>query len=111
MENTSGVRPLGRAVLVEYFKPEAKDSVIVLPESVSNNVDAVEQRARVVEIGGFCWPEEPARARVGDYVMISKFAGYAITGPADGKKYRLVNDRDIFAQLTYLGTRGEVNRG
>jgi co-chaperonin GroES (HSP10) len=108
MENTSGVRPLGRAVLIEYFEPERKDSRIVIPESVVDRVNAVEQRARVIEVGSFCWPDEPARARPGDYVLISKMAGYQLTGPADGKKYRLINDRDIFAQLTHLG---ETNHG
>jgi len=34
VENTSGVSPLGRAVLVEYYEPERKGSVIVVPESV-----------------------------------------------------------------------------
>lgn len=103
MENTSGVKPLGRAVLVEYYEPEKKNSMIVIPESVIDRVNALEQRARVVEIGPYCWPEEPARARPGDYVLISRASGYQLDGPADGKKYRIINDRDIFAQLTHLG--------
>ena len=60
----------------------------------------VEQRAVVVEVGPACWPDEPARAQPGDRVLISKLAGYLAKGPADGKLYRLVNDRDIFAKIT-----------
>lgn len=104
--NTSGIRPLGRAVLVAYHEPERKDSKIVIPESVQTRVNAVEQRAVVVEVGSACWPDEPPRARPGDVVLISAMSGYQCKGPADGKSYRLINDRDIFAALV-----GEVQNG
>lgn len=103
MENTSGLKPLGRAVLVEYFEPERRQSAIVIPDSVQDRANQVEQRARVIEVGPACWPDEPQRAAPGDYVLISRMAGYATKGPQDGRPYRLVNDRDIFAGITYLG--------
>lgn len=103
MENTSGLRPLGRAVLVKYYVPERKQSVIALPEAVQDRGDAVEQRAQVVAVGPGCWPDEPARAKPGDYVLIARMAGYATKGPADEQPYRLVNDRDIFAGITESG--------
>ena len=102
MENNSGVMPLGRAVLVEYYQPERKESLIVMPASVESRDTQVEQRARIVEIGAACWPDEPARAVPGDYVLISRMSGYAMIGPKDGKAYRLVNDRDVFAKLTHV---------
>jgi co-chaperonin GroES (HSP10) len=102
MENRSGLKPLGRAVLVQYYEPERKASIIELPKSAQDRLNAVEQRARVVEVGAACWPDEPPRARAGDYVLISAMSGYATTGPADGQAYRLVNDRDIFAALTHV---------
>lgn len=102
IENRSGLAPLGRAVLVEYYVPEQKASSIIIPESVQDRVNSVEQRARVIEVGPACWPDEPHRAAPGDYVLISRMAGYACVGPADGKPYRLVNDRDIFARLTHV---------
>ncbi len=108
--NNSGLMPLGRAVLVEYFEPERKDSLIVVPEQVQDKVHAVEQRARVIACGMGCWPDEPPRACPGDYVLISRFCGYATKGPKDGKPYRLINDRDIFAALTHLGD-AEANHG
>ena len=103
MENMSGLKPLGRAVLVEYYEPERKSGMIHIPETVQDRVNAVEQRARVVEVGPACWPDEPPRAKPGDYVLISRMAGYQTKGPRDGQSYRLVNDRDIFAGITYLG--------
>jgi co-chaperonin GroES (HSP10) len=101
MENKSGLKPLGRAVLVQHYDPAKKKSVIVMPDSVADRTLLVEQRAIVVEIGDHCWPDEPPRAKIGDKVLISKLAGYMAIGPADGERYRLVNDRDIFARITH----------
>ncbi len=101
VKNTSGVSPLGRAVLVEYYEPERRNTTIIIPESVRKGETLVEQRATVVEIGPACWPDEPARAQVGDRVLIARMSGYALTGPADGKLYRIVNDRDIFARINH----------
>lgn len=103
MKNNSGLRPLGAAVLVEYYEPERKESRIVIPDSVKERTNSLEQRARIVEIGANAWPNEPPRAEVGSYVLISKMAGAAVLGPKDGKAYRMINDRDIFAEITYLG--------
>ena len=100
MKNTSGLAPLGRAVLVEHYEPERKASLIELPDIVKDRTLMVEQRAVVIECGPACWPDEPPRAKPGDKVLISKMSGYMALGPADGKRYRLVNDRDIFAAIT-----------
>jgi co-chaperonin GroES (HSP10) len=99
-ENTSGVSPLGRAVLVEYYEPEKKESLIVMPESVKDREVLLEQRCVVIECGPNAWPNEPPRAKPGDRVLIARFSGYALKGPADGKRYRIVNDQDIFAAIT-----------
>lgn len=99
IRNTSGVSPLGRAVLVEYYEPERQGGLIVVPESVRRAEVLLEQRAVVVECGPACWPDEPPRAKPGDRVMIARLSGYAMTGPGDGKLYRIVNDRDIFARI------------
>mgnify|MGYP003342615423 CR=1 FL=1 len=100
MKNESGLAPLGRAVLIEHYEPEKKGSLIELPDMVKDRTLMVEQRAVVIECGPGCWPDEPPRAKVGDRVLISKMAGYLAIGPADGKRYRFVNDRDIFAAIT-----------
>lgn len=101
--NNSGLQPLGRAVLVEYYEPERKESTIYIPEKVQDKMQQVEQRAIVVEVGPACWPDEPPRAVPGDKVLISAYSGYLAVGPADGKRYRLINDRDIFAAITFEG--------
>jgi len=97
--NESGLVPLGRAVLVEHYEPERAGALIELPDSVKERTLLVEQRAVVIAVGPACWPDEPARAKPGDRVLISKMAGYMAKGTRDGKLYRLVNDRDIFAGI------------
>ena len=100
MSNQSGLAPLGRAVLIEHYEPERKKGLIEIPDIVKDRTLLVEQRAIVVEIGPACWPNEPPRAQPGDKVLISKMAGYLAVGPADGKRYRLINDADIFCRIT-----------
>lgn len=102
MTNESGLKPLGCAILVEYYEPERKSSMIVIPASVLDRTNSLEQRARIVEVGENAWPNEPPRAAIGDYVLISKMSGAAVVGPKDGKPYRMINDRDVFAQITYV---------
>lgn len=98
--NTSGLEPAGVAVLIEAYEPERKGAQIVLPEAVQSRVAMVDTRATVVAVGPAAWAEEAApRARVGDRVMVTKFAGMMVVGPRDGKQYRLVNDRDIFCRI------------
>ena len=101
MENTSGITPLGRAILVEPYEPEIKQGLIELPDSVRARTQLVEQRAVVVAVGDCAWDDEPKpRAVPGDCVLMTKFAGYMAVGPEDKKQYRLVNDRDIFAKIS-----------
>lgn len=99
MENTSGLRPLGRAVLVKEYIPERQGSVIELPDFVQDRSASIETRAIVVEVGPACWPDEPPRAQKGDKVFISRMAGFVAKGTKDGQRYRFVNDRDIFAAI------------
>lgn len=99
MVNNSGLKPLGRAVLVRAYTPERKESMIVIPEMVQERTAAIDMRAIVVEVGAACWPDEPKRAEAGDKVFISKMAGFIARGTKDGELYRFVNDRDIFAAI------------
>lgn len=100
MSNPSGLRPLGRAVLVKPYEPERQSSVIVMPDSVNESQMMLEQRAVIVALGENCWCDEPSpRAKVGDKVLVARFAGYMAKGTSDKEQYRLVNDRDIFAAI------------
>ena len=101
MENKSGLEPRGVAILVEMYEPERKGGQIVIPDEIKGRMSMVDCRATVVAIGPSAWHDEPSpRAKVGERVLVTKFAGFQAKGPADGKMYRLVNDRDIFCAIT-----------
>jgi len=101
IENTSGLKPLGRAVMIKPYEPEIAQGMIQLPDSVKATGLMLEQRAIVVDVGDCAWDDEKVpRAKAGDKVIVTKFAGYMAVGPKDGLQYRLVNDRDVFAQIT-----------
>lgn len=101
IENTSGLKPLGRAVLVKPYEPEKKEGLIIIPDQVQERTQMIEQRAVVIEVGSEAWCEDSKpRAKAGDKVLVAKFAGSMALGTLDGQKYRMVNDRDIFALIT-----------
>lgn len=101
MTNDSGLKPLGVAVLIAPYEPERKGGLIKIPDSVQGRMSMMEIRATVIEVGPSAWHDEPrVRASAGDKVMVTKFAGMMVKGTADGKIYRLVNDRDIYCAIT-----------
>jgi co-chaperonin GroES (HSP10) len=100
--NETGIVPLGRAILVEPFEPEREKSVIALPDSVKESQRLMDTKVRVIAVGPGAWPDEDARAHPGDIVFIPKYQGFIAQGPNDGKFYRLVNDRDIFAKVVHF---------
>jgi len=76
--------------------------MIVLPDNVQGRLSMVDNRAVVIAVGPSAWHDEPQpRAKVGERVLVTKFAGFMAKGPQDGKMYRLVNDRDIFCAITH----------
>lgn len=100
MKNESGLEPVGRAVLVTTYEPERKAGLIVIPEAAQDRSRMAEQRAVVVAIGPAAWEDEKVpRAKPGDKVLITNFAGMMAKGTKDGKSYRIVNDRDIFCKI------------
>ncbi len=101
MQNKSGLRPLGRAVLVEPYEPEIRVGKIVIPPQARERMSSAEQRATVIAVGPEAWLEESQpRAKPGDKVMISAYAGAMCIGPLDGKQYRVINCNDIFLSIT-----------
>lgn len=110
--NTSGLEPVGKAVLCLPYDPEVKSSIIVVPENVKRQLDMVEMRVMVIAIGPDAWlndatgVRETPRAKVGDKVLVSKFCGALCRGPLDDVQYRMINGRDIWAKIT--GELGSV---
>lgn len=100
MHSESGLEPLGHAVLVESYDPEAATRSIIIPESAKQGMKSIETRATVVAAGELAWVDEPKpRALPGDKVLLANFSGVLVTGPKNGKIYRMVNDRDIYCKF------------
>ena len=98
--NKSGLKPLGHAVLTEPYEVAKMSSIIEIPDAAKARLGMIENRVTVVEIGPEAWKKEAApRAKPGDRVMISKFAGIMVKGTADGKDYRMVNADDIYCGI------------
>lgn len=98
--NKSGLKPLGRALLIEPYSPALGGTLIHIPDEIMQREDMIEQRATVVAVGENCWCDEPSpRCKVGDKVLVARYAGFQAKGTADGKMYRFVNDRDVFAAI------------
>lgn len=99
--NTSGLKPLGRAVLIRPYEPEINSTLLIIPPTVKERTAMVETRAVVMEVGSQAWADESEpRARPGDKVFVAKYAGFMAIGPADGQVYRFVNANDVFAGIT-----------
>ncbi len=100
MENNSGLDPRGVAVLIRPYDVKPRGGLIELPPEVAARQTMIENRAVVIAIGPSAWHDELGpRAKVGEKVIVTKFAGYMVKGPLDGVAYRLVNDRDIFCAI------------
>ncbi len=100
--HSSGLLPVGRAVLVKPYEPKKLSMTIAIPDSAKERLSMVEQRAVVIAVGGSCWHDEPApRALPGHHVLIAKYSGFTAGEEVtlDGEIYRLVNDRDIFCRI------------
>lgn len=100
IENTSGLEPVGQAVLVKPYNPEVAASQIVLPDNIKRRMETLDLRVIIVAIGEDAWEGRPARAKVGDKVLVSAFCGAMLVGPWDDEQYRMVNGRDIFGRIT-----------
>jgi co-chaperonin GroES (HSP10) len=99
MTNTSGLHPLGHAVLVKPVRNELKTERIIVPETVAERSMMVEMHAVVLEVGSEAWAKEGrARAKLGDRVLVSRWCGNIVTG-LDGQLYRMVNCEDIFCAV------------
>lgn len=98
VENTSGIIPLGRAVLLKPVE-EQLSSVIAIPDSVTDRQVMLDTKMMVIAVGPEAWREErEPRALPGDVVLVSKYSGHVAKGD-DGKSYRLVNAVDVFAGI------------
>jgi len=108
--NTSGLKPVGRALLVELYSVPTHSGPIELPPDVVQKNQLAQQKAVVVACGPFAYGSEPVpRCVPGDHIIFGKYAGYQTTGPSDGKAYRLIEDNAVFCVMVdHQETSGQV---
>lgn len=94
--NSSGLHPLGRAVLLWPLETGLKTQKIQLPETVKQRQLVLDTVAWVVELGADC-DQDPGglRCKVGDPVIVAALSGSMREGK-DGVVYRFVRHLDIY---------------
>lgn len=98
----AGLYPVEYNVLIAPEVIEEKTKAgLFLPDSVKDTDANAATRGRLVAVSPLAfnysvWPEGSRQPQPGDEVWFGKYAGTLITG-RDGKKYRLLKDRDVAA--------------
>jgi co-chaperonin GroES (HSP10) len=95
--NTSGIYPVEYKVLVKMEEVEKMtDAGIWLVDVEKDEMSQTE--AEIVAVGAIAFtdPDWLDYPKVGDKVLIDRYAGHYLDGK-DGKKYRLINDKEIGA--------------
>lgn len=105
-----GIRPTGFNVLVavEPVEEVTKGGIILTATKLEKD-ELVQVRGRIVAVSPAAfdfaeWPEN-VRPAVGDAIQFAKLAGLITTG-ADGKKYRILLDKDVAAIIDEAAFEG-----
>lgn len=89
------IKPVGNRIVAERIEEEVVQGGIILPDSAKKKSETVKVIAvgtgKTLENG----KEEPIPVKVGDIIMIDKYAGQEIT--IDDEEYVIVRSDDIIA--------------
>lgn len=105
--NPSGIRPVEYKCLVKPYEihetdeqiRSAKDAGIIIPEQETDREQMAQVIALLVACGGNAFEDwKGPTPKPGDRIMMAKYAGVYADG-IDGRKYRLIHDKDIAAVL------------
>jgi chaperonin GroES len=102
--NPSGISPIEYKVLVEPIEVDEKSKGgIILPDEHKDRQQFAQMQGTLVAASPLAFTYEGAvdwaKPKPGDRVLYAKFAGAVVDGK-DGKKYRLINDKDVSAVLS-----------
>lgn len=103
--NPSGIQPVEYKILIapediaetdERIK-SAKASGILMVDKTTEREAMAQVKGTLIAVGGNAFEDWHGLVpTIGDVVYFAKYAGYVIKG-ADGKEYRLANDKDCSA--------------
>jgi len=100
-ENLSGIQPVEDKLLLLPDEPTQVIRGIIKPDKVREQEGMAQVRALLVAVGGNCFEDwDDPIPKVGDRVMVMKYAGIHGLEGADGRTYQLCTARDITAILT-----------
>lgn len=95
-----GLRATGFAMVVAVAPTPEQRNGIFMPDSVRDKEKLTEVKGRIVSMSPACFDfaSFPAGSapKIGDAIQFARLAGVMTTG-ADGKEYRLLQDRDVLA--------------
>lgn len=104
--NTSGLQIYDDRILVKIHElEEVTSGGIILPEEHREKQNMSQDYATVITVGRYAFNDmaEEHRPQSGEEVLISKYAGTFVVGPADNKEYRIVRPDDVLAKVTSKG--------
>jgi co-chaperonin GroES (HSP10) len=100
-ENESGIQPVEDKLLLLPDEPSSVIRGIIKPDVVREKEGLAQVRALLVAVGGNCFEDwDDPIPRVGNRVMVMKYAGIQGIEGSDGRTYQLCVARDITAILT-----------
>lgn len=96
--NASGMQPVEYKILIApEVVEETSQGGIILATKTTEREAMAQVKGTLVAIGGNAFEDwKGAIPQVGDVIWFAKYAGYVVKG-ADGKDYRLANDKDCSA--------------
>lgn len=99
--NESGLIPCGHRIVVKIEEVERQtESGIIIKEDTADREEMSAIKATVVAVGPSAWADQSVSgtwAKVGDKIMIAKFAGQL--WKRNGSKYRVISDLDVIAVI------------
>lgn len=103
MENKSGIFPIEYKILVAPIEVDEKTKGgIIIPDQTKERDQFAQMQGTLVAVSPLAFSYEGtvewSKPKPGDKVLFAKYAGTVVDGK-DGKKYRLVNDKDVAAVL------------
>jgi len=98
--NTAEVYPVDFKILVHMdpFEETSKGGIVVAVGEGLEREKMARTRGTLISIGSRAFVDWPSKPRVGDRVLLAKYAGQNCDG-YDGEEYRLCNDKDLAAVL------------
>lgn len=101
MKNESGIHPVGWRILVlpREIEEKTQSGIIINTETNKEREQMANTTGVVIEMGEQCFDDMGQKwCEVGDKIIFAKYAGLLYLGK-DGKKYRVINDKDVTGTL------------